>query len=958
MPCAYSTTKHCLCYPGKYCTFDAGTGEVLLHTDCARASYSDQFLATECTSCPVGFVTASEGSWDAAHCYEKCDANFYLNDDQVCTRCPDGQLSPEGSRGIDACMCRPGYALNASGACGICPENFYAPKVTDGVACTQCPCEPCLTGKISTAGSAACFCPLGFTDFAATSTVCVRCPEGTEPASGGTCRNCTAGTSFYFDAAVRNVTNDFYRLDSTDANGYSEVADSWSFTCSDCNIDAVSSCSAPFNDAEVKHELVDRMNGVIKVSTSNAVPEGLYKERCAASQNPRFLFQQVYRTSSSTYAALGHVPHLSEFEEQHKYRKLTEEENVRIKHVLHVESDFVSTSQNENGTLIQVKMPGQLDVGSPDTILPDFDLAITLPYHYTRLQIIKPERRLFYIRHQYVHYSLDYNYLSEFEFRANTNSYHLKQGNIYQFGNNNNLGNDVAFKVSRDGLMLCIVHNGWVIKFTRSSLDDYWQSSTNVVSANKLLDISPNNYYLLTYHEDDRDYRIYTVHGTQVVDYGHWQYDDMNSMYSKWFSFVDNDNWISLLNEADGILIKNKVGETTYTTLQTDVRSSEAIRRPVYDLANQHMYFIQHYSDERAVEKYDISGTMTLMETFTFSNAVIKSYDMFQIDDQTFAGIILDGSDYKVGFFKVDSKYSANTMKKDMVFGGFHGPRVKFSLPSPVIFHDIHLAAAVPTAPEDDARDDPAIYNFIKEYTVLGSVDESPGSWKVLQTGRGNGSHTASMQTVTAANDGIPRSHFAVIVSDFELNEHNFFQDLEPLPIFNLSITKFLVQVRDATALTYGCKECRSPFYADVEGSLECKQCPHTHLGTGTGCVQLCGAGTGINETSQQCESCRPGFFSKPVSDADAVESYFPPFIYKQGSSGSINRQTGEDFLRYEQYGYMVKVRLGPNTGTLSDRIDDDARVIGGSLCTAPLQEDCSEENNNFYENKIVRSIV
>ena len=76
------------------------------------------------------------------------EGSYSLKGDAICTNCPDGETSPQGSVSQAACRssyCQAGY-YKSSKKCVVCPVNTYS--AAKASSCTKCP-----VGKESPKGS-------------------------------------------------------------------------------------------------------------------------------------------------------------------------------------------------------------------------------------------------------------------------------------------------------------------------------------------------------------------------------------------------------------------------------------------------------------------------------------------------------------------------------------------------------------------------------------------------------------------------------------------------------------------------------------------------------------------------------------------------------------------------------------------------------------------------------------
>lgn len=193
---------------------------------CPAGTWQNMSASSACEQCPAN--TGSLSSTDSiADCYcnagytgpgayacSACGGGTYkaVNGSSSCELCPDGTYSravaatqcdlcppfttsPEGSFGVDACLCALGYtgpstnctpcnagefkSVNGSGACSLCPRGTYQ-NATGQTLCIGCPAD-----SFSNRGSTSiqgCICDAGY---AGRSGACSPCLGGTYKASNG-----------------------------------------------------------------------------------------------------------------------------------------------------------------------------------------------------------------------------------------------------------------------------------------------------------------------------------------------------------------------------------------------------------------------------------------------------------------------------------------------------------------------------------------------------------------------------------------------------------------------------------------------------------------------------------------------------------------------------------------------------------------------------------------------------
>ena len=102
---------------------------------------------------------------------------------EECQQCPNGLYSAAGSVAVSDCGCAPGWTLSNS-VCAICASGKYKASIGNS------PCENCLQGSSSTAGSTICQCNAGYTG--ADGAICTFCPAGTykQVTGAAICQSC------------------------------------------------------------------------------------------------------------------------------------------------------------------------------------------------------------------------------------------------------------------------------------------------------------------------------------------------------------------------------------------------------------------------------------------------------------------------------------------------------------------------------------------------------------------------------------------------------------------------------------------------------------------------------------------------------------------------------------------------------------------------------------------------
>jgi len=209
-----------------------------LTTDCVQfcAGYKFQIQVRDICFCRDTFLPSGSVVFTTGDCLEgfkkspsgeciKCFTGEYINDDGVCTSCPNGYLGV-GAPGLHSCLtCPAGRYLNATNethTCEACPIGRYAPtasstsiydcieceigKYTNQIAsedCQNCPlgnkystteCEECPIGTFNDAHDYVCdVCALGRYNSETGQPSCKECPLG-KKYTLTSCDDCPTGS--------------------------------------------------------------------------------------------------------------------------------------------------------------------------------------------------------------------------------------------------------------------------------------------------------------------------------------------------------------------------------------------------------------------------------------------------------------------------------------------------------------------------------------------------------------------------------------------------------------------------------------------------------------------------------------------------------------------------------------------------------------------------------------------
>eukprot|EP00818_Percolomonas_sp_WS_P004596 CAMPEP_0117442160 /NCGR_PEP_ID=MMETSP0759-20121206/4007_1 /TAXON_ID=63605 /ORGANISM="Percolomonas cosmopolitus, Strain WS" /LENGTH=2451 /DNA_ID=CAMNT_0005234037 /DNA_START=450 /DNA_END=7804 /DNA_ORIENTATION=- len=196
-----------ICPAGYYAP--TGSAQCLI---CPKGSFSLNPGSWNCTSCPVGTTTPSDGTTSADVC-TSCPAGTFTSPGGLgCVNCPSGSYSSTTSASsiLDCQACPDGEYAPMSGmaSCLPCQAGRYAPNARSCVPCdggtftsesNSVICNVCPKGTYSLVESRSCIeCAAGFynnNSRSASPNDCIRCPSGHISAQGATsCDACQPGT--------------------------------------------------------------------------------------------------------------------------------------------------------------------------------------------------------------------------------------------------------------------------------------------------------------------------------------------------------------------------------------------------------------------------------------------------------------------------------------------------------------------------------------------------------------------------------------------------------------------------------------------------------------------------------------------------------------------------------------------------------------------------------------------
>ena len=171
------------CQAGSYYSSACGGASLGGCVYCSSGTYTASLqymttVATACPSCPIGTYQPSSGSTGCINCGAgKYQPNIKKTLATDCISCPVGTYSGE----------------LATSACTSCGPGMYS-AVTGATSSTVC--AKCEAGKFAATASGLCSsCALGSYANGQGFTACVKCPDGSPPASStaSSCTPCAAG---------------------------------------------------------------------------------------------------------------------------------------------------------------------------------------------------------------------------------------------------------------------------------------------------------------------------------------------------------------------------------------------------------------------------------------------------------------------------------------------------------------------------------------------------------------------------------------------------------------------------------------------------------------------------------------------------------------------------------------------------------------------------------------------
>jgi hypothetical protein len=203
-------------------------------------------------SCNAGFSTSPS----MLSC-KPCVANTYkatISTD-MCTACPNGTTSIEGSNDLSDCVCKAGYGVSlndgVNGQCSLCPRNTYSSN-TGTEPCLICPagtgtaskstqlidCK-CEKGYSGTADGVECIpCVVGQYKTNTGIGQCLTCPHGTSSAPGSDgLHNCKCEKGY-------SGTSDGYQCSACGTGTYKENTGTGGCSTCDAGISSRQLCSA------------------------------------------------------------------------------------------------------------------------------------------------------------------------------------------------------------------------------------------------------------------------------------------------------------------------------------------------------------------------------------------------------------------------------------------------------------------------------------------------------------------------------------------------------------------------------------------------------------------------------------------------------------------------------------------------------------------------------------------
>ncbi|XP_025088235.1 proprotein convertase subtilisin/kexin type 5-like [Pomacea canaliculata] len=154
------------------CTLkDCAPGEYIAANDsckpCPIGMYQDARRQYNCTACPAGTITSTEGTTDVRDCTVYCNAgqeqkskteictsclpDFIKNFDGygLCTQCTGNFTSNAARTVCDVLYCDKGFRHNAGGSCDPCGVGFYKDQRGNS-SCIQCPANSTTASVAST----------------------------------------------------------------------------------------------------------------------------------------------------------------------------------------------------------------------------------------------------------------------------------------------------------------------------------------------------------------------------------------------------------------------------------------------------------------------------------------------------------------------------------------------------------------------------------------------------------------------------------------------------------------------------------------------------------------------------------------------------------------------------------------------------------------------------------------
>ena len=273
---AADSLENCLCNAG----FTPDNPAQATCKQCAPGKYKNSIGLSDCSLCDSN-ANSPPGSTAAAAC--ACNAGYTGANGGTCTACLRGQYksnpgsapcstcsansytAAEAQTEQTSCKCDTGYTGPDGGTCTACVAGKFKNAVGSAV------CLNCAQDDFAVAGSDACSdCPAHSTvaEGAGVDLASCLCNAGYQPASGGGCEACSAGT--YKDSVGTQTCQ------NCDAGSYSTTQSSTA--CESCMLDATSDAGSDArNDCRCNPGFTlqaDACNkcaaGTYKTSTSNA----------------------------------------------------------------------------------------------------------------------------------------------------------------------------------------------------------------------------------------------------------------------------------------------------------------------------------------------------------------------------------------------------------------------------------------------------------------------------------------------------------------------------------------------------------------------------------------------------------------------------------------------------------------------------------------------------------------